>query len=142
MFLFPVLGILLALVGSEFALRFIDYPHKTDQSARSEVYASYGPHYKLAPNLRDVFFSDTSVSSNQYGFRDRFMQQERGPAVETRIAVLGDSWGFGWGLEEGGVPSETAYFAMIFLFGGLGMIIYHLSQRKQRNKEDFLAEEL
>lgn len=48
----------------------------------------------------------------------------------------------GWALELGGVPSETAYFAMIFMFGGFGMIVYHLSQRKSRNKEDYLAEEL
>ncbi len=63
-----------------------------------------------------------------------------------KIGILFASFGLGlvagWALELGGVPSETAYFAMIFMFGGFGMIIYHLSQRKQRNKEDFLAEEL
>ena len=49
----------------------------------------------------------------------------------------------GWALELGGVPSETAYFSMIFMFGGFGMIVYHLSQRKVPDKkEDFLAEEL
>lgn len=49
----------------------------------------------------------------------------------------------GWALELGGVPSETAYFSMIFMFGGFGMIVYHLSQRKvPEKKEDFLAEEL
>ncbi len=78
----------------------------------------------------------------QYKIQMQKTESNRVLKVGILFAAFGLGLVAGWGLEEGGVPSETAYFAMIFLFGGLGMIIYHLSQRKQRNKEDYLAEEL
>ncbi|MBX2870801.1 MAG: hypothetical protein KTR30_01840 [Saprospiraceae bacterium] len=77
-------------------------------------------------------------------YRAQMQKAESNRVLKTGILFASFGLGLvaGWALELGGVPSETAYFAMIFMFGGFGMIIYHLSQRKQRSKEDYLAEEL
>lgn len=48
----------------------------------------------------------------------------------------------GWGLEMGGVPSEVAYFSMILLLGGFGMVIYHYSQKPRSNKSEVFGEEV
>lgn len=48
----------------------------------------------------------------------------------------------GWALEQGGFPSEVAYFSMIFLFGGFGLVIYHFSQKPRPNKSEIFGEEV
>jgi len=54
--------------------------------------------YKLQPNL-DVRFKRAQVQTNSYGFRDREWPVEK-PEDEIRIALLGDSFAFGWGVAE------------------------------------------
>lgn len=79
----------------------------------------------------------------QYKIKLRKTESYRLLKVGILLASFGLGLVAGWALELGGMPSETAYFSMIFMFGGIGMIIYHLSQRKKlEEKEDFLAEEL
>jgi GDSL-like Lipase/Acylhydrolase family len=89
----------LALVLVEIALRHTDLIPETDQSNANLVYdRSWPDYYKLKPNLHGVPFTGIALSSNEFGFRDRGMTLPRRAGVE-RIAVMGDSWAFGWGME-------------------------------------------
>lgn len=58
------------------------------------------------------------------------------------FAAVGLGLVAGWGLEEGGFPSEVAYFSMIFLFGGFGMVIFYYSQRPKSRNAEMLGEEV
>lgn len=58
------------------------------------------------------------------------------------FAAVGMGLVAGWALEEGGFPSEVAYFSMIFLFGGFGMVIYYYSQRPRSRNAEMLSEEV
>jgi GDSL-like Lipase/Acylhydrolase family len=90
---------LLALVLAEIVLRVANLVPQTDQSNARRVYDRSNPdYYKLKPNLKAIPFAGILLSSNEYGFRDRKMSLARREGV-YRIAVMGDSWGFGWGVE-------------------------------------------
>ena len=90
---------LVALVLVEIILRVANVVPETDQSNAHLVYDHTNPDYfKLKPNLKGIPFTGILLTSNQYGFRDRNMSVAR-PEGVYRIAVMGDSWGFGWGVE-------------------------------------------
>lgn len=38
-------------------------------------------------------------------------------------------------LERAGFPSEPAYFSLIFFFGGIGLLIAHIAEKKYVKKE-------
>ena len=38
-------------------------------------------------------------------------------------------------LERSGFPDEPAYFGMILIFGGLGLLIAHIAEKKYEKKE-------
>lgn len=97
--LLAVSSLTFCLIVAELALRYTDLIPETDQSNASVVYDhSRLEYYKLKPNLGGIPFTGIEVTSNEYGFRDRAMTPQRRPGVQ-RIAVMGDSWGFGWGIE-------------------------------------------
>jgi hypothetical protein len=90
---------LLALVLAELVLRTTSLVPQTDQSNARLVYDRTNPdYYKLEPNLKAIPFGGILLTSNEYGFRDRTMSLARREGA-YRIAVMGDSWGFGWGVE-------------------------------------------
>lgn len=79
--------------------------HRDDKPGRAVSFrAIISPHpndyiiYELKPDL-DVVFQGVPVRTNSYGMRG----PERAPAKRPgvfRIALLGDSYAFGWGVEE------------------------------------------
>lgn len=69
------------------SLRSIMVPDSSDQII-----------YRLAPNL-DVRFQDAPVRTNSHGMRGPETTLEK-PADVYRIALMGDSFAFGWGVEE------------------------------------------
>jgi hypothetical protein len=89
----------LAVVLCEMLLAWLDVPHETDQSNAGALFEVHEDYVRLRPGLVDLPFTGVPISTNAFGFRDAGMRREREPA-RRRIAVLGDSWGFGWGLPE------------------------------------------
>ncbi len=69
------------------SLRSIIDPHPSDQII-----------YRLKPNL-DVKFKDVRVTTNSHGMRGPERKLEK-PACHYRIALLGDSYAFGWGVQQ------------------------------------------
>jgi lysophospholipase L1-like esterase len=94
-----LVSVVIALVFAEAALRFANVLPETDQSNAGIVYEDGEHFYTLKPGLRDVPFTGISLSSNEFGYRCRKMRLEKDGAT-FRIALVGDSWAFGWGLEE------------------------------------------
>lgn len=56
--------------------------------------------FKLQPNLRDVSFCRSRLSTNRFGFRGRDFERAKEPGV-VRVVGLGDSVMFGWGVHDG-----------------------------------------
>jgi lysophospholipase L1-like esterase len=54
--------------------------------------------YDLRPNIRGIFHG-VPLRINAHGLRGPEIQREKAPGV-TRIAVIGDSFTFGWGVAE------------------------------------------
>lgn len=96
--LLVVSSTLLTLVAFEVLLNFTNLVPETDQSASGKVYQHYPGYYKFVPNLKNVSFTGTDIDTNAFGFRDDKMRLEKDNDT-YRIAVLGDSWGFGWGMK-------------------------------------------
>lgn len=69
------------------SLRSIVVPHPSDDII-----------YELAPNL-DVKFQGVSVKTNSCGLRSPEIPLTKSPNT-FRIAILGDSFAFGWGVEQ------------------------------------------
>lgn len=55
--------------------------------------------YGLKPHLDGVFL-DASLKTNRWGFRGHDVEKEKPPGV-VRVAGIGDSHMFGWGMPEG-----------------------------------------
>ncbi len=59
---------------------------------------------------------------------------ETAPSLKWGIFLCGLAIGllFGYALENLGAPTEVAYFSMIFLFGGLGLIVYYVIEQRKK----------
>ena len=55
------------------------------------------------------------------------------------LLLIGAGLGFlaGYFLEENTRMNEVAYFSMLFLFGGIGLVVAYLVQQKRVNKIDY-----
>ena len=96
--LLAVSSVLVALAIVEIVLRSTGIVPESDQSHAHLIYEHNPDYYKLIPNLNGIPIGGIQLTTNEFGFRDRDMSLDRRPDV-LRIAVLGDSWGFGWGVE-------------------------------------------
>lgn len=120
-----VFGLFIGLVGVEAVLKIEEYFDKGAKfenlaSLRSEIEAGTphllkadGSHpfvdiiqenpndkiiYELRPNL-DIKFTGVQVQTNSFGMRNPDVTVEK-PERVKRIALLGDSFAFGWGVPE------------------------------------------
>lgn len=75
------------LPGGSVSLRSIIQPHKSKRII-----------YSLIPNL-DVKFQKVSVQTNSFGIRGPEVTREK-PVGTYRVALLGDSFAFGWGVKQ------------------------------------------
>jgi lysophospholipase L1-like esterase len=75
------------LPGGSVSLRSIIQPHKSKRII-----------YILIPNL-DVKFQKVSVRTNSFGLRGPEVAREKPPGT-YRVALLGDSFAFGWGVKQ------------------------------------------
>lgn len=78
----------------------------SDQSNAHLIY-DYSPTFtKFKKNLNNFDFAGTKWTTNKFGFRDPKMKLPK--TLDTlRIAVIGDSWGAGWGIkEEESIPRQ------------------------------------
>ncbi len=82
----------------EVALRVFGLIPQIDQSNAHLLFERNGESYKLKKGVKDISFAGSFISSNQFGFRDNTMKVEK--SNQRRIAFIGDSWGFGWGLKQ------------------------------------------
>lgn len=92
-------SLLLALVGAEFALPLTGLVLETDQSNARCLFDRGGDYDTLRPNLQAVLYTGVPVSTNAFGYRCPRMRLDR-EVPGFRVAILGDSWGFGWGLPD------------------------------------------
>lgn len=107
--LLPFISLLLCLILLEIALRLFA-PQATIPTflptGDRETFAEYDPllGWKLTPLAEGPFFSReffTHITINAYGFRDATFVKERDSENERiRIAVIGDSYAWGYGVEE------------------------------------------
>ena len=89
---------LVTIVICEVILHYTSFVPETDQSNAKLIYKHYPNYHKLTPNLKDRSFGGIQLTTNEFGYRDDTMRLDKDDGV-FRIAVLGDSWGFGWGVE-------------------------------------------
>lgn len=115
-----------ALISAEMLLRYIDPLPETDQSNATIVYAEREDFFNLKPHLRGVPFTGIPISSNEFGYRCRNMRLEKGPAT-FRVALLGDSWGFGWGLEEEETIAHRLEALLRYRYPGAELELFNFS---------------
>lgn len=110
-----VFGLLLALAGLELAARIFLYRYGNFIDRLQEVIAhEYGGELTLRDIVRPARnpaqcyelvpgawgrFARKPLRINSAGFRDRDHTKDK-PSTATRLAVLGDSIAFGWGVDE------------------------------------------
>jgi lysophospholipase L1-like esterase len=82
------------LPGGSVSLRSLIQPHKSKHII-----------YSLIPNL-DVKFQKVPVRTNSFGFRGPEVRREKPPGT-YRVALLGDSFAFGWGVKEDEIFART-----------------------------------
>jgi hypothetical protein len=95
LFLLPTLSV---LIIAEIYLTVFNLVPRVDQSNGPLLFEKKENSYKLKKNVKSILFAGSHISSNEFGFRDQGM--DRTKKGSKRVAVLGDSWGFGWGLKE------------------------------------------
>jgi lysophospholipase L1-like esterase len=88
-----------ALAAAEGVVRVADLVPRTDQSNAALVLDRSGPFLKFKPGLAAVPYAGMHLSTNAFGYRSAGMSLLK-RAGSVRIAVLGDSWAFGWGVED------------------------------------------
>lgn len=87
------------------SLRSIVTPNESDQII-----------YELKPNL-SVKFQHAPVTTNSFGMRNRETTLEK-PADTYRIALMGDSYTFGWGVEQSSTFAHVMEDKVNSLLGG------------------------
>ena len=137
----------IVLVISEVAIRLtnIAYEPQFDNRVKITRPAS-NPFvkYELIPNYQGRALGGF-VSVNSFGFRGPEVNQKKPEGVK-RIAVLGDSWAFGWGVNQDEVVT-TVVENMLNNFGkgkrfevlNFSLFGYNLQQEETVLKEKVLA---
>ncbi|MFN8392316.1 MAG: SGNH/GDSL hydrolase family protein [Bdellovibrionota bacterium] len=91
-----------------------------DQSVSLRTIISPDPSdliiYRLKPNL-DVTFRGVNVKTNSYGMRSPEITVEK-PANTFRLALLGDSFAFGWGVEADKIFAKVIQDELAKKFAG------------------------
>jgi hypothetical protein len=100
-----LLLLLLGLLGAAGELLMRSIGPKSDSQRLGIELENSARHYGLRPNVRSTQVS-VLVETNSLGFREREYPVERVAGVH-RIAVLGDSFTFGVGVEPTSTPSGS-----------------------------------
>ncbi len=99
-----LLSFTFSLGAAELFLRAAEIPRESvplDPKAALEDHETY---FKFQPHLKDIPFASALLSTNEFGYRDSEMRLAKSDGI-FRIALIGDSWGAGWGLsEEDSIP--------------------------------------
>ncbi len=101
--------LIILLVTAEISLRVIEninegsiiqFPNVIRPSKDQQIY------FELVPNLKNQKLYGTAININSAGFRDKEYSIEKHPNT-VRIVALGDSVGFGWGINLEDVYTEV-----------------------------------
>lgn len=104
-----IVTLIILLALAEVSLRIIEntnegniiqFPNVIRPSKDPQLY------FELVPNLKNQKFYDTTIDINSEGFRDKEYSIEK-PVNTVRIIALGDSVGFGWGVNLEDVYTEV-----------------------------------
>jgi len=104
-----IVTLIILLILSEISLRIIEninegsiiqFPNVIRPSKDQQLY------FELVPNIKNQKFHETKISINSEGYRDKEYSIEK-PDNTIRIVALGDSVGFGWGVNLEDVYTEV-----------------------------------
>ena len=139
--------LLICFLAVEFSLRITEKNNPGAIVKFPEIIKPLNNHelyYELIPNIKEYRFKNTTISTNSEGFRDYEYPIEK-PENTYRIAMIGDSVTFGWGVNlkdtyakqlENKLKSRSDYKYEVLNFGIPG---YYTDQELNLVKKNVLT---